>query len=263
MQERLKFKGGNYMGQQHVLEKQQWDLWFESRDSKAAEQLVKMYMPLVDYHVQRISSGLPSNVSYEELKSLGLVGLFDALSKFDPGRDLKFNTYASFRVKGAILDGLRKKDWLPRSVREKSKRIENTKAKLEQKYLRHISMTEIADELNMSEAEVLKTIQENALANLIFIDEKYDENNNELSLQIEDTTSLNPEQQMMKNELIRELSEAIVNLNKNEQLVINLFYEQGLTFTEIGKVLNLSTSRISQIHSKAIHKLRHILDKDA
>src|SRR5690606_19614500 len=153
-------------------------------------------------------------------------------------------------------------DWLPRSVREKSKRIENTKAKLEQKYLRHISMTEIADELNMSEAEVLKTIQENALANLIFIDEKYDENNNELSLQIEDTTSLNPEQQMMKNELIRELSEAIVNLNKNEQLVINLFYEQGLTFTEIGKVLNLSTSRISQIHSKAIHKLRHILDKD-
>lgn len=251
------------MGQQHVLEKQQWDLWFESRDSKAAEQLVKMYMPLVDYHVQRISSGLPSNVSNEELKSLGLVGLFDALSKFDPGRDLKFNTYASFRVKGAILDGLRKKDWLPRSVREKSKRIENIKAKLEQKHLRHISISEIADALDMSEDEVLKTIQENAFANLIFIDEKNEENDNEQSLQIEDTTSLNPEEQMMKNELINELSEALVSLNKNEQLVINLFYEQGLTFTEIGKILNLSTSRISQIHSKAIHKLRHILDKEA
>lgn len=250
------------MVQQYALEKQQWDLWFENRDSKAAEKLVELYMPLVDYHVQRIASGLPSNVSNEELKSLGLFGLFDALSKFDPSRKLKFNTYASFRVKGAILDGLRKKDWLPRSVREKSKRIKQTKAELEQKHLRDIPVSEVAAALDMPKDEVLKTIRDNAFSNLIFIDEKNDENDNELSIQIEDHTSLNPEQQTLKNELINELSEAIVHLNQNEQLVINLSYEKGLTFTEIGKILSLSTSRISQIHSKAIEKLRHILEKD-
>lgn len=251
------------MGEQHVIEKQQWELWLESRDTKAAEQLVKIYMPLVDYHVQRISSGLPSNISQEELKSLGLVGLFDALSKFDPSRDLKFNTYASFRVKGAILDGLRKKDWLPRSVREKSKRIESTKAALEQKHLRNITFNEVAKELNMTEAEVLKTIQENAMAHLLFIDEKNEENDNDQQVQLEDTETMNPEQQVIKKELIDELSEAITHLNKNEQLVVSLFYEQEMTFTEIGKVLSLSTSRISQIHSKAIQKLRHILEKEA
>lgn len=250
------------MGQQNVLEKQQWDRWLENRDSRAAEQLVKMYMPLVDYHVQRISSGLPSSVTNEELKSLGLAGLFDALSKFDPSRDLKFNTYASFRVKGAILDGLRKQDWLPRSIREKTKKIETIKAKLEQKYLRKVTISEVAEALNMTEDEVLKAIQENTISNLIFIDENIEEEQ-EQSVQIEDTNSLNPEQQVLRNEIISELSEAIENLNQNEQYVVNLFYEQGLTFTEIGKVLNLSTSRISQIHSKAIYKLRHILEKNA
>ncbi len=250
------------MSQQQAFEKQQWDLWFESRDSHAAEQLVKKYMPLVDYHVQRISSSLPSNVSQEELKSLGMVGLFDALSKFDPKRDLKFNTYASFRVKGAILDGLRKKDWLPRSVREKSKKIESIKAKLEQKYLRQITASEIAEELKMSEAEVQKAIQENALAHFVSIDETNEENDQEQNLQIEDAAALNPEQQVLRNELVNELSEALRQLNKNEQLVISLFYEQGMTFTEIGKILNLSTSRISQIHSKAIQKLRHLLEKN-
>ncbi len=250
------------MTEQDVLEKQQWDKWFESRDSKAAEQLVKIYMPLVDYHVQRISSSLPSNIPNEELKSLGLAGLFDALYKFDPSRDLKFNTYASFRVKGAILDGLRKQDWLPRSVREKSKRIEQMKAQLEQKHLRNITTSELAKELNLSEEEVLKTLQENTNANLIFIDETNDDSEQEQSLQLEDTSMLTPEEQVLKNELIEELTDALKNLNRNEQLVVNLFYEQGFTFTEIGKILNLSTSRISQIHSKAIQKLRHILDKN-
>ncbi len=251
------------MSQQNVLEKQQWDKWLENRDTNAADQLVKMYMPLVDYHVQRISAGLPSSITHEELKSFGLMGLFDALSKFDPSRDFKFNTYASFRVKGAILDGLRKQDWLPRSVREKTKRIEATKATLEQKHLRKITLSEVATALEMSEVDVLKTMQENTIANLIFIDDGGNDSENEQSFQIEDTETLNPEQHIMKSELIQELSEALVHLTKNEQLVINLFYEQGLTFTEIGKIIELSTSRISQIHSKAIYKLRHILEKNA
>ncbi|PWA13528.1 FliA/WhiG family RNA polymerase sigma factor [Pueribacillus theae] len=251
------------MSQQSMLETNQWNKWLENRDSQAAEQLVETYMPLVDYHVQRISAGLPSSVSVEELKSLGLMGLFDALTKFDPNRDLKFNTYASFRVKGAILDGLRKKDWLPRSIREKTKRIEHTISNLEQKHLRHITIKEVANELGMTENEVLATIQENTIANLIFIDEANQDYDNEQNVQIEDKSMPTPEEQLMKQELIEEVSKAIKNLTKNEQLVISFFYEQELTLTEIGKIMELSTSRISQIHSKAIFKLRHLLEKNA
>src|SRR5699024_10579904 len=104
MLKRLKFKGENSMSQQPTLEQYQWEKWHETRDSEAAEQLVMHYMPLVEFHVQRISVGLPPTVSKEDLKSLGMVGLLDALWKFDPNRDLKFNTYASFRVRGAIID---------------------------------------------------------------------------------------------------------------------------------------------------------------
>ena len=110
-----------------------WDLWIRNRDPEAGDILVRKYTPLVTYHVQRISSGLPRNVSRDDIMSLGLQGLFDALTKFDPGRDLKFDTYASFRIRGTIIDGLRKEDWLPRSSREKSKKLEEEIMKLEQK----------------------------------------------------------------------------------------------------------------------------------
>src|SRR4051812_37984363 len=101
-----------------------WKNWINYRDPQAGDILVKKYIPLVSYHVQRISVSLPKSVNRDEINSLGMMGLFDALNRFDPNRDLKFDTYASFRIKGAILDGLRKVDWLPRSVREKTKKIE-------------------------------------------------------------------------------------------------------------------------------------------
>ena len=103
-------------------EQKLWQRWAADRDPRAGDLLIKRYTPLVSYHVQRISTSLPKNVSRDELTSLGMMGLFDALNKFDISRDLKFDTYASFRVRGAIIDGLRKEDWLPRSAREKSKK---------------------------------------------------------------------------------------------------------------------------------------------
>lgn len=100
-----------------------WAKWVDSRDAQAGNFLVKKYLPLVSYHVQRISAALPKNVSRDDIRSLGLMGLYDALEKFEPARDLKFDTYASFRIRGAILDGLRKEDWLPRSTRDKAKKL--------------------------------------------------------------------------------------------------------------------------------------------
>ncbi len=107
-------------------EQRLWNSWIKDRDPQAGDLLIKKYKPLVSYHVQRIGAGLPKNVSRDDLVSLGMMGLFDALNKFDINRDLKFDTYASFRVRGAIIDGLRKEDWLPRSAREKAKKLEAT-----------------------------------------------------------------------------------------------------------------------------------------
>lgn len=244
--------------EQHI-----WQRWIESRDSEAGDLLVKKYMPLVSYHVQRISVGLPKNVCRDELRSLGLLGLLDALEKFDPNRDLKFDTYASFRVRGAIIDGLRKEDWLPRSTREKAKKLEATIDNLEQKYLRKVSVKEVAEALELDEQEVYKTMNEHFFANVLSIDEQpLDQEDSEVkSFVIKDDKAELPEEKVLQQELIEELTTVISQLNENEQLVLSLFYKDELTLTEIGHILNLSTSRISQIHSKALFKLRQILEK--
>ncbi|MBY0120670.1 FliA/WhiG family RNA polymerase sigma factor [Bacillus sp. S/N-304-OC-R1] len=248
----------------HATEEQRyWHNWVSSRDNQAGDYLVKKYMPLVSYHVQRISVNLPRNVSRDDLRSLGMIGLYDALEKFDPNRDLKFDTYASFRIRGAILDGLRKEDWLPRNTREKAKRIDAAIEKLEQRLMRNATIDEIAEELNMSEEEVQLVINEHFFANILSIDEKLcDQDDKEgHSHTIKDDRAEIPEVKIVKDEIIRELGDMISQLNEKEQLVISLFYKEELTLTEIGQVMNLSTSRISQIHSKAIIKLRTALAK--
>ncbi|MCM3003748.1 FliA/WhiG family RNA polymerase sigma factor [Priestia koreensis] len=240
-----------------------WQKWIHSRDPHAGDVLVKKYMPLVYYHVQRISITLPKNVNRDELISLGLLGLYDALEKFDYERELKFDTYASFRIRGAIIDGLRKEDWLSRSAREKSKKIEATVEKLEQKYLRNVTAKEIASELELPEEEVVQTMNEGFFANVLSMEEqpKDSEEGEFHSYTVRDEKGLSPEEAIIKEEVYQELETMIGDLNEKEQLVISLFYKEELTFTEIGQILGLSTSRISQIHSKAIFKLRTTLSK--
>jgi RNA polymerase sigma factor FliA len=240
-----------------------WDKWVTVRDQEAGNLLVKKYMPLVSYHVQRVSVGLPRNVSRDDIHSLGLIGLYDALEKFDPSRDLKFDTYASFRIRGAIIDGLRKEDWLSRSTREKAKRIEATIGKLEQTLMRNVTAKDIAEELNLTETEVHTTMNEHFFASILSIDEKPNdqEEKDGQTFVIKDANAEIPEEKIVKDELIKEMSEMITHLNEKEQLVLSLFYQEELTLTEIGQVMDLSTSRISQIHSKAIFKLRQTLSK--
>lgn len=246
-----------------IEEKQAWEKWIESRDTEAGNQLIKKHMSLVSFHVQRISVGLPKSVSRDELTSLGMMGLYDALQRFDPKRDLKFDTYASFRIRGSIIDGLRKEDWLSRGTREKSKKIEATIEKLEQKLMRNITAQEVAEELELPVDEVYSTMNEHFFANVLSIDEQMNESDDKesQSFSIRDDKTLIPEEKVLKDELVQEMSVKIQELNDKEQLVISLFYKEELTLTEIGSVMNLSTSRISQIHSKAIFKLRHSLEK--
>ncbi|WP_430785887.1 FliA/WhiG family RNA polymerase sigma factor [Virgibacillus flavescens] len=245
------------------LEKQLWENWLTSTDSNAANELIKNYMYLVNFHVERIASHLPKNVSKDDLKSFGLMGLYDALKKFEPSRDLKFDTYASFRIRGAIIDGLRKEDWLPRSIREKTKKIEQVYQELEQINHRAPTSSEVAEKLNMSPQEVETHTKDSLFANILSIEEKpkdsFGDNKEGIGYSIADENTVSPVTNILKKENNKELAKSIKSLNENEQLVISLFYNDELTLTEIGQVLDLTTSRISQIHKKAIFKLKNSL----
>lgn len=250
---------------QPILDDEQklWISWKNERDPQAGNSLMKKYKSLVTYHVQRIGAGVPKNVSRDDLYSLGMMGLFDALNKFDINRDLKFDTYASFRVRGAIIDGLRKEDWLPRSAREKAKKMEVQIEQLEQQLMRHATPEEIAEHMKLPVEEVYQTVHEHFFSNVLSINEQQDQEEMDgKAFVIRDDDTRTPEQELVHSELLVDLAKNIEKLNEKEQLVLSLFYTEEMTLTEIGEMLELSTSRISQIHSKALFKLRKLLSSE-
>jgi RNA polymerase sigma factor for flagellar operon FliA len=243
--------------------KNYWQNWNFNRDKEAGEALLRMHLPLVNYHVQRISVGLPRNINRDDLVSNGMAGLYDALEKFDSSRDLKFDTYASFRIRGAIIDGLRREDWLSRTLRDKVKKIEAAVEKLEQRLMRNVTPAEAAKEVGMTEKEVVTAMSESFFANVLSMDEENQdsEHSEKLGFSIEDKKTRTPEAELVSREINDDLSEFIQELSDKEQLVVSLFYFEELTLTEIGQVMSLSTSRISQIHSKALFKLRRVMKR--
>lgn len=246
-------------------EKQLWKNWLETKDNHAANELVQHYMYLVSFHVERIAVNLPNYVSRDDLDSFALMGLFDALKKFEPDRELKFDTYASFRIRGSIIDGLRKEDWLPRLLREKSKQIEQVSQELIQTLQRMPNSSEIAEHMGITKEEVETVVSDSLFSNVLSIDNQV--NNDEdgtsegIGYDIPDEANVSSEDHILNMELKDELIEGIKVLNDNERNVISLFYQDELTMTEIGDILELTTSRISQIHKNAIFKLRKTLEK--
>src|SRR5699024_2231761 len=221
-----------------------WIDWTKNKDKQAANHLIDHYMYLVQYHVERIGSYIPENYEKNDLKSLGLIGLYDALNKFEPKRNLKFDTYATIRIRGSIIDGLRKEDWLPRTLRDQAKKIEKTSQELEQKLQRIPTATDIAKELHMEKNEVEEIVSNTLFANVMSLDTTYTTNDmeesTELGSSIEYEHTIAPDQHTEMNEWKGELVEALELLTKNEQLVISLFYQDELTLTELGQVLNLT-----------------------
>lgn len=245
-------------------EQKLWKQWEKQGSDALINELIEYYMYLVNFHVDRISSNLPNNVSKDDIRSFGLLGLYDAINKFEMDRNLKFDTYASFRIKGAIIDGLRKEDWLPRTLREKTKRVERASQQLEQELQRLPTSLEISELVDMTEDEVESVVRDALFSNVLSIEEKPNNGNefNEgIGYTIPDEDAFHPEHELLSEELNVELMEGIRKLNKNEQTVISLFYNEELTLTEIGHVLDLTTSRISQIHKNSIYKLKNILNK--
>lgn len=248
--------------QSHLANIELWKQWKEQGATYARQALIENYLPLVDYVSGRLAIGLPKSVSKEDLSSYGVMGLIDAVEKFDYARGLQFETYASWRIRGAVIDGLRQGDWVPRSVREKAKKIEEAYQKLEQQYLRSVTDLEISQYLQVSEQEFQQMLQDIAITTVCSIDDPIREEDSEtrLSLLI-DEKAKNPEYKVNEFFLKESLARAIERLTEKERTVVSLFYYEELSLSEIAEVMNLSPSRISQLHSKAILRLKGSLGR--
>jgi RNA polymerase sigma factor for flagellar operon FliA len=239
-----------------------WKQWRENGLIEAREELIKAYTPLVRYVSGRLLIGLPRHLSHDDLVGYGIIGLIDAIEKFDYHRGLQFETYASWRIKGSILDAIRKGDWVPRSVREKAKKIENAYLALEQEHLRSIADEEVCVYLGVSLTEYYKMLQETAITTLLSLDEPLGEDEHETRLSVlVDPNGRLPEDKVDSEFLKETLAKAIDRLTPKERTVVSLFYYEELSLSEVAEVMELSPSRISQLHSKAILRLRGALGR--
>jgi RNA polymerase sigma factor for flagellar operon FliA len=239
-------------------------LWkeYKETDSKVAkDKLLVEYAPLVKYIANRLAVNLPASVDRKDLASAGILGLIKAVETFEPERGFKFETYAGHKIRGAILDELRALDWIPRSVRQKARELQRTYAKLENDLGRIPYDDEVCEELKISMKEYEDILSDVAPATLISLEESMPDrgsDSKELLVidTIEDPGSSNPLKELGFIEVKNILKEAIANLPENEKLVVALYHYEELTLKEIGVVLDITESRVSQIHSKAILKLR-------
>jgi RNA polymerase sigma factor for flagellar operon FliA len=238
-----------------------WQRYKATGDEVLRERLILHYSPLVKYVAGRVGAGLPPNVDVGDCFSYGMFGLIDAIDKFQPERGIRFELYAMRRIRGAILDELRALDWIPRSVRVKARALERAYAVLETKLNRTPTEAEIADEMAVSVAELHQIFSQVSLVNVLALDELLGATSDRpgavsLGETLEDAAAEDPVAVVESRETHRLLARAVTTLPEREQTVITLYYFEGLTLAEIGRVLGVSESRISQIHAKAMLALR-------
>jgi RNA polymerase sigma factor FliA len=237
-----------------------WLQYKRSGDRALRDRLILTYAPLVKYVAGRLGSGLPAHVEEGDLVSYGLLGLIGAIERFDPERDIKFETYAIARIKGSIIDELRSMDWVPRSVRARARDIERTIAQLEAKLGRAPTDEEIADKLGLSEEDLNGALSEISRTSIAALDELWtvSSGGDQIALidTIEDTAGPNPQSALAQTEMKEAIGEAIARLPEREKLVVTLYYYEELTLREIGEVLGVTESRVSQLHTKAILRLK-------
>ena len=244
-----------------------WRRYKDERDEKARERLVLAYAPLVKYVAGRMSSGLPSHVEESDLISYGLLGLISAIERFEPEREIKFETFAMTRIKGSIIDELRSLDWVPRSVRAKAREIEKVNAQLENELQRAPTDQEMAEKLAVTVEEFQETLTRISNSSVVALDELWtlsDASGDQVSLldTIQDPDAVDPAAALDVTETKDRLAEAIARLPEREKLVVALYYYENLTLREIGEVLGVTESRVSQLHTKAVLRLKSRLQGD-
>lgn len=238
--------------------KKLWTEYDKSRTPELREKIILEYAPLVKLVAGRLSMYLGYNVEYDDLVSYGIFGLIDAIDKYDYAKEVKFETYASLRIRGAILDQIRKMDWIPRTIRQKQKRIDAVCKDIETRLGRSATDEEIASELGISDDEYLEWQSQMKITNVVSLNE-YMEQGAEVSAEGNQFTTSrfdSPEENIEKEELKKVLEESLEQLTEKEKKVILLYYYEDLTLKEISNVLEVSESRISQLHTRALQKMK-------
>lgn len=242
-----------------VSKEKLWEMYQENRTPELREQIILEYSPLVKVVAGRLSMYLGYNVEYEDLVSYGIFGLIDAIDKFDTDKEVKFETYASLRIRGAILDQIRKMDWIPRTVRQKQKKIDEAVKKIEMETGKTALEQDIAKELGVSGEELSEWQSQLKITNVVSLNEFMEQGSEPVMDARNNSHFIQPEERVQETELKEKLDEAIQQLTEKERRVILLYYYEDLTLKEISKILAVSESRVSQLHTKALAKMQKSL----
>ena len=241
--------------------KKLWDEYSRTKSPEIREKIILEYAPLVKVVAGRLSMYLGYNVEHDDLVGYGIFGLIDAIDKFDYLKEVKFETYASLRIRGAILDQIRKMDWIPRTIRQKQKKIDAVIKTIEAQKGRNATDEEIAEGLGISEEEYTDWQSQMKITNIVSLNE-YLEQGSEVSVEYNHTAKFDtPEEVLEKDELKKMLGEALELLTEKERKVIVLYYYEELTLKEISNILEVSESRISQLHTKGLQKMKQKMGK--
>ncbi|MCI5822967.1 MAG: FliA/WhiG family RNA polymerase sigma factor [Pararoseburia sp.] len=233
-----------------------WDSYREKPTPELREQIIIEYAPLVKVVAGRLSMYLGKNVEFDDLVSYGVFGLIDAIDKFDLSKDVKFETYASLRIRGSILDQIRKMDWIPRTVRQKQKKIDDAIKIIEMRTGKNATDEEIAIELGLSDEELLDWQSQLKVTNVVSLNEFVEQGTEPAMDAHSNSHFIQPEDMVSQQELKQMLEEALGLLTEKENKVVLMYYYEDLTLKEISQVLEVSESRVSQLHTKAIAKMR-------
>ena len=238
-----------------------WQDYSRTRAADIREKLILEYAPLVKLVAGRLSMYLGYNVEYEDLVSYGIFGLIDAIDKFDCTKPVKFETYASLRIRGSILDQIRKMDWIPRTIRQKQKKIDAASKEIEAMYGRNATDEEIAAQLGITDEEYLEWHSQMKITNLVSLNEYMEQGSDVPNGRETSSHFVMPEDAVAESELKEVLKDALEDLTEKERRVIELYYYEELTLKEISLILEVSESRVSQLHTKGLQKMKSKMGK--
>ena len=236
-----------------------WKNYISTRSAEYRDELIVEYAQLVKLVAGRLNMYLGYNVEYDDLVSYGIFGLIDAIDKFDLGKEVKFETYASLRIRGTILDQIRKMDWIPRTVRQKQKKIDEAIKQVEMRTGKNASDEEIAQELGLSEDELTTWQSQLKVTNIVSLNEYLEQGAEPVMDARRNSHFIQPEDKVEEEELKQKLEESLEVLTEKERKVILLYYYEDMTLKEISLTLEVSESRVSQLHTKALNKMKKIL----
>lgn len=241
-----------------------WKDYRSTRSTESRNTIIKRHLKLVSYISSKTAASLPPHIEVTDLESVGILGLMNAIERYDPDKGIAFETFAKMRIYGAIMDELRALDWIPRSIRQKAKQIDTALRTLDQRLGRTPTEAELADYLKISVPEYQKMAKDVSSTTLLSLEQIYSSDSSSGSMTLLDvleaTNADDPMEALEEEELKKEMASAIDRLPDREKLIVALYYYEELTLKEIGRILSLSESRISQIHTKTIAKLRGKMD---